>query len=407
MEQDYKRFTFNYGIVMLRTKRGLSIMDTLGKRKITKPLAWFMLYLMPISGGIALYLILSEVFIFLGPKGASTVSYVRTITPLANLLLPGLNPYVPIIYGWIAIVVAVVIHEASHGIVARSLGLPVKTAGLIFFFFIPLGAFVELDETALKETKARNSLRILGAGSGINFIVGLVCLGLLLLTVNTMVPAANGSAIVGVEADASGLPSPALHAGIVPGDIIVAINGVPNNDLGSFGLQPFQVINITVWNNGVTTVIPNVKLGETIQENTQTHQNTTSPYLGVSYIPYSGLTGIVGPATSTSTAGAAQPGDGRSAGNIPQLRKQGTAVQLVVDGNPFLVIGGELHNSSSSSLEYMKPIWQRMLDMHFNTVLAGVSWELVEPEEGRFDFSLVDGLIQDIRPGAVFNSFSC
>ena len=72
-------------------------------------------------------------------------------------------------------------------------------------------------------------------------------------------------------------------------------------------------------------------------------------------------------------------------------------MQLVVDAQPFLVIGGELHNSSSSSLEYMQPIWQKMLDMHFNTVLAGVSWELVEPEEGRFDFSLVDGLIQDAR----------
>jgi beta-galactosidase GanA len=82
---------------------------------------------------------------------------------------------------------------------------------------------------------------------------------------------------------------------------------------------------------------------------------------------------------------------------IPHLRKQGTAMQLVVDAQPFLVIGGELHNSSSSSLEYMQPIWQKMLDMHFNTVLAGVSWELVEPEEGRFDFSLVDGLIQDAR----------
>ena len=42
------------------------------------------------------------------------------------------------------------------------------------------------------------------------------------------------------EAECRGLPSPALHAGIVPGDIIVEINGVPNNDLGSFGLQPFQ-----------------------------------------------------------------------------------------------------------------------------------------------------------------------
>ena len=85
------------------------------------------------------------------------------------------------------------------------------------------------------------------------------------------------------------------------------------------------------------------------------------------------------------------------ADSMPHLRKQGTATQLVVDGNPFLVIGGELHNSSSSSLEYMKPVWQRMLDLHFNTVLAGVSWELVEPEEGHFDFSLVDGLIQDAR----------
>jgi len=96
-------------------------------------------------------------------------------------------------------------------------------------------------------------------------------------------------------------------------------------------------------------------------------------------------------------AGAAQPVEGRGAESMPHLRKQGTATQLVVDGNPFLVIGGELHNSSSSSMEYMKPIWQRMLDLNFNTVLAGVSWELVEPEQGRFDFSLVDGLIQDAR----------
>ena len=69
----------------------------------------------------------------------------------------------------------------------------------------------------------------------------------------------------------------------------------------------------------------------------------------------------------------------------------------MVNGRPFLVIGGELHNSSSSNLNYMEPIWQRMLDLNFNTVLAGVSWELVEPEEGRFDFSLVDGLIHDAR----------
>jgi beta-galactosidase GanA len=81
----------------------------------------------------------------------------------------------------------------------------------------------------------------------------------------------------------------------------------------------------------------------------------------------------------------------------PFLRKQGPAAQLIVDGSPFLVLGGELHNSSSSSLAYMEPIWQRMRDLNLNTVLVGLNWELIEPEEGRFNFSLVDGLIQGAR----------
>ena len=293
-EKEYKPITFTYGIVMLRTRRGLSLMESLGKRRITKPLAWFMLFLMPISAGIIIYILLQEVAIFFSPSGPAVITYIRTITPLANLLLPGINPYVPIVYGWIAIVVAVVIHEASHGIVVRSLGLPVKAAGIIFFLIIPIGAFVELDETQLRETKARNSLRVLAAGSGINFIVGLVCLALLILSVAAMVPAANGSAIAGIEADAPGLPSPALHAGIMPGDFIVAIDGIPNNNLGSLSLQPFQVVNITIWRNGQTMVLQDVKLGETIQENTQTHQNITHAYLGVSYISYQSLTGVVG-----------------------------------------------------------------------------------------------------------------
>jgi beta-galactosidase GanA len=82
---------------------------------------------------------------------------------------------------------------------------------------------------------------------------------------------------------------------------------------------------------------------------------------------------------------------------IPHLRKQGTATQLIVDGEPFLMLGGELGNSSSSSLEYMKPIWPKLVEMHLNTVLAPVYWELIEPEKGKFDFTLVDGLINDAR----------
>ena len=81
----------------------------------------------------------------------------------------------------------------------------------------------------------------------------------------------------------------------------------------------------------------------------------------------------------------------------PYLRKQGTATQLIVDDKPFLVLGGELGNSSSSSVEYMAPVWPRLAALKLNTVLMPVYWELIEPAEGKFDFRVVDGLIKDAR----------
>src|ERR1035441_4953533 len=99
----------------------------------------------------------------------------------------------------------------------------------------------------------------------------------------------------------------------------------------------------------------------------------------------------------TSLVSAAAFSQAKLSTNIPHLEKRGTATQLIVDGKPFLVIGAELNNSSASSLEYMRPLWPKIAATNLNTVLATVSWELLEPEEGRFDFSLVDGLIQDAR----------
>ncbi len=81
----------------------------------------------------------------------------------------------------------------------------------------------------------------------------------------------------------------------------------------------------------------------------------------------------------------------------PSLRKQGDATQLIVKGKPHLIIGGELSNSAASSAEYMAPHWQRLKAMHLNTVLAPVSWELIEPVEGRYDWSSVDSMIKAAR----------
>jgi hypothetical protein len=101
----------------------------------------------------------------------------------------------------------------------------------------------------------------------------------------------------------------------------------------------------------------------------------------------------------------------------PQLVKKGSYAQLLVNKKPFIITGGELGNSSASSLEYLSPLWPKLRQMNLNTVVAPVYWDLLEPAEGRFDFALVDGLLQGARKndlklvllwfGTWKNSMSC
>jgi beta-galactosidase GanA len=86
-----------------------------------------------------------------------------------------------------------------------------------------------------------------------------------------------------------------------------------------------------------------------------------------------------------------------AAQTMPHLAPEHGATQIVVNGKPFLVRGGELENSSATSLKYLDSVWPRAEAMHFNTVIAPVYWQLIEPREGAFDFSTVDGLIEGAR----------
>ncbi|MDH4461936.1 MAG: DUF5597 domain-containing protein [Flectobacillus sp.] len=83
--------------------------------------------------------------------------------------------------------------------------------------------------------------------------------------------------------------------------------------------------------------------------------------------------------------------------SIPHLQKKGDTSQLIVNEKPFLILGGELHNSSTSNADYMRPIWEQVKKKNLNTVVAPVYWELIEPTEGKFDFSLVDSMILGVR----------
>lgn len=82
---------------------------------------------------------------------------------------------------------------------------------------------------------------------------------------------------------------------------------------------------------------------------------------------------------------------------MPKLVRSGPVTQLHVDGKPFLMLAGELHNSSASSDAYMAPIWPKLKAMHLNTVVSTVSWDMVEPSEGHFDFRSLDSQVAAAR----------
>jgi hypothetical protein len=86
-----------------------------------------------------------------------------------------------------------------------------------------------------------------------------------------------------------------------------------------------------------------------------------------------------------------------SAGNIPHLEKRDGMIKLIVDDQPFICVAGELANSSSSDVETMKSAWPRLAKMNLNTILSVISWDLVEPQEGKYDFWMVDYQIQAAR----------
>ncbi|MCQ2202602.1 MAG: beta-galactosidase, partial [Bacteroidales bacterium] len=99
-----------------------------------------------------------------------------------------------------------------------------------------------------------------------------------------------------------------------------------------------------------------------------------------------------------------------------ELRNNSTA-RIVANGKPMLMIGGELGNSSASTPDDVKHTFAYLHKMGLNTVLAPVSWELIEPQEGQFDLSSLDVILTEARRnelkvvllwfGAWKNSMSC
>ncbi|QKJ20421.1 DUF5597 domain-containing protein [Microbacterium hominis] len=71
--------------------------------------------------------------------------------------------------------------------------------------------------------------------------------------------------------------------------------------------------------------------------------------------------------------------------------------ELVQGDESRLLLGGQLHNSSASTLASITHALAHVRRLHTNTVIAPVSWGQLEPEEGIFDFALVDHLVESAR----------
>ena len=83
--------------------------------------------------------------------------------------------------------------------------------------------------------------------------------------------------------------------------------------------------------------------------------------------------------------------------HIPHLECRNGKTMLIVHDQPLILLAGEVHNSNSSSLEYMEGVWEKAEALGMNALLLPVAWQTIEPHEGQFDFALVDGLITQAR----------
>ncbi len=218
---------FSFPLLIIKTERGIAFIDKLSKTSAARKTGWIFVFLLPVLAATTIWLTLSSIVNILTNPSVGVV--IRELGPAINLPWPGLNPYLPIIYGWAALFVGMLVHELAHGVQARVSGVPVKYVGVIFFLFLPIGAFVDIDEEALMKTSFKKFAKTLSAGTGVNFLTAIVALFLLLLIVSSLTPISEGILVKQVIQN-----GPAYKAGVLPGDIIVAVNHQPVKTLGDF-----------------------------------------------------------------------------------------------------------------------------------------------------------------------------
>ena len=213
---------------LYRTKAGLKLMDRMGKHeRLFRTLGTIGIYV----GFAGMALIVALLF-----KGLYDLVFVPSAPPVISpvipgAMIPGVGIKVPLIIGWIALFVVIVIHEFSHGVVARAHRIKVQSSGLMFLG--PLGgAFVEPDEKALVKAPKKAQLGIFAAGPFSNLLSSLalyLVIGFVLVPLLVYFVAANGVVFSSVQPG-----YPAAAAGVRTGVVYDYVNNRSVHDSTEF-----------------------------------------------------------------------------------------------------------------------------------------------------------------------------
>ena len=231
MEQQNKirvevKYLFKYipYLILIHTPFGIKFFDWVARTNAAKIYAKSNRYLMPLITALMLFLLISFVIAIVSFAPAREIT--RDLGPRSIFLIPILNPYLPVGYVLISLIITIVVHEAGHGIVARVYNVKIESTGVVFFFVVPIGAFVNIEQKELEKTPLKYKSSILTAGVLNNMVLAGISLFGLYLVVSSLYPLpVSGGEETGVIIDRVNKGSLAEKIHLTEGSVIQTISG--------------------------------------------------------------------------------------------------------------------------------------------------------------------------------------
>ena len=208
-------------ILMVRTNRGQKILDKISKpRKAWRVFGEIGLWTCRfISAFVLIFFVLAFIGTIMNP------TEIEPASPSEIVLIPGVSPTIPLVWGLVGLIVALVIHEYGHGILTRAHGMRVRSFGLLILGLIPIGAFAEPEGREIMRAPRRERQRVFAAGPAINIYGAFIFFIVMALVANTLTPVINGVHAEGIIDE-----QPASEAGLQPWEVITHANGTIMND---------------------------------------------------------------------------------------------------------------------------------------------------------------------------------